>query len=265
MKNTKGKMRIKIIIITIDNINMIMTDDVIEKQRFERQEEEVSRKMEDVDHERVRTKFLDPKKKREGLGIICLSLDKVLNKHKITPQKFHSRSFVGNHCHKYLQPDVFTDITAFVISQTEQLTSCPLTIDNAHVLKLKFDNLNMHLSKVHHNISHCKPLTQEDIQTIETDIQNYMQLYRQMFVNKTTPKHHLLERHCIPFLKRTRIALGLTSEQGIEASHQSVSRIDMRASGMQCQLQRSKFVLKASLLQNSLLCKYVPKSIKKNK
>ena len=88
--------------------------------------------MEDVDHERVRTKFLDPKKKREGLGIICLSLDKVLNKHKITPQKFHSRSFVGNHCHKYLQPDVFTDITAFVISQTEQLTSCPLTIDNAH-------------------------------------------------------------------------------------------------------------------------------------
>ena len=237
----------------------VMTDDVNEKQRFERQEEEVCRKMEDVQHERIRAKFHDPKRKREGLGMLCLSLDKVLNKHKITPQKFHSRSFVGNHCNKYLQPEVHQDITAFVITQTEKLTTCPLIRDKARLLKLNFDRLNMLLNNVHRNISHCKPLSQTDIQTIDTDIHNYMQFYRQLFINKTTPKHHILEKHCVPFLKRTGIALGLTSEQGIEASHQSVSRIDTRASGMQSQLEKNKFVLKASLLQNSLLCRYFQK------
>ncbi|GFO34233.1 hypothetical protein PoB_006073800 [Plakobranchus ocellatus] len=44
-------------------------------------------------------------------GPVCSQLDAVLDKHAMTPQSYHSRSFTGNHCNKYLHPEVFKDIT----------------------------------------------------------------------------------------------------------------------------------------------------------
>ena len=142
----------------------IIADDAAEKNIFDRQEQEINDKIEQVQHEQIRSKLTDPKKKREGLGMICLSLDQVLKKHNITPQKFHSRSFVGNHCHKYLQPEVFKDISDFVVKKTEEVSSCPFVLDSAHEIKSNFDNINAHLSNVHHAISHCRPMSNEDIQ-----------------------------------------------------------------------------------------------------
>ena len=34
-------------------------------------------------------------------GLVCSGLDRILDNHNITPQSYHSRSFIGNHCHKY--------------------------------------------------------------------------------------------------------------------------------------------------------------------
>ena len=97
------------------------------------------------------------------------------------------------------------------------------------------------------------------IHEIEHDIQRYMTYYRQLFVNKTTPKHHILEKHCVPFLRRTRVGLGLTAEQGVEISHQLINKIDKRASGIMSDLQRSKFILEASLLHNTPNLRYLQK------
>ena len=238
---------------------VVLCSDENEKRIFENDKKRVCEKMDSVEHERLRTKFDDTKKKREGLGMICLSLDKILDKHKITPQKFHSRSFIGNHCHRYLKQEVFQDITQFIVNQTEQLTYCPFTIDKAHMLKYDFDSLNARLSKVHSQISHCRPITEQQIHEIEHDIQSYMTLYRQLFVNKTTPKHHILEKHCVPFLRRTRVGLGLTAEQGVEISHQLINKIDKRASGIMSDLQRSKFILEAGLLHNTPNLRYLQK------
>ena len=44
-------------------------------------------------------------------GPIASALDTILNKHRITPQAYHSRPSVGNHCHKYLQENVYTELT----------------------------------------------------------------------------------------------------------------------------------------------------------
>ena len=113
----------------------IIADDDAEKNVFDKQEQEINDNIEQVQHEQIRLKLTDPKKKREGLGMICLSLDQVLKKHNITPQKFHSRSFVGNHCHKYLQPEVFKEMSDFVVKKTEELSSCPFVLDSAHEMK----------------------------------------------------------------------------------------------------------------------------------
>ena len=68
-----------------------------------------------------------------------------------------------------------------------------------------------------------------------------MKLYRKLFPNKTTPKHHNLEKNCIPFIKRTKLGLGATDEQGIEASYQSLANIEKRGSGIMSATQISTF------------------------
>ena len=89
-------------------------------------------------------------------GPIAIALDTTLNKHKITPQAYHSRSFVGNHCNKYLIPVVYKDLTDTIVKQTRTLTRNPLTVDEAETVKVKFDQLNKAFSDVHSVISHTK-------------------------------------------------------------------------------------------------------------
>jgi hypothetical protein len=55
----------------------------------------------------------------ERSGPVCMSLGTVLNKHKITPPVYHSRSFVGNHSHKYLDKvkrNYYTNIMSYTES-----------------------------------------------------------------------------------------------------------------------------------------------------
>ena len=103
-------------------------------------------------------------------------------------------------------------------------------------------------------------MSNEDIQKADTHINNYMKLYRKLYPNKTAPKHHILEKHCIPFIKSTKLGLGATGEHGIEASHQSLAKIEKRASGIMSAPQKSMFLLKSSLLQNYPKLRYAKKT-----
>ena len=145
-------------------------------------------------------------------GPVASALDTVLNKHKITPQAYHSRSFVGNHCHKYLQPNVYTDLTETIIKQTQTLTNNPFLIDEAYTIQITFNDLNSAFRTVHKFISHTAPIDDSSLPDIQTAIDNYMTIYRRMLHNKVIAKQHLLEHHCIPHIRKHKFGLGLLGE-----------------------------------------------------
>ena len=183
-------------------------------------------------------------------GPIASSLDPVLNKHKITPQAYHSRSFVGNHCHKYLHPSVYRDLTNKIVTQTQVCTYDPIIVDEAHLVQLHFSSLNAALSNVHKAISHTKPIEHSYLPDIQSSIDTYMSIYRKTFPQKVIPKQHLLERHCIPYIRQQTFGLGLLGEQGTELSHQAITKLEReRAFGIPNELDRLKHILSAHLLQ----------------
>ena len=55
-------------------------------------------------------------------GPVAANIDTVLQDTYIKIQAFHSRSFIGNHCHKYLKPKVYEDLTNSVVTKTSSLT-----------------------------------------------------------------------------------------------------------------------------------------------
>ena len=119
---------------------------------------------------------------------VASALDTVLNKHKITPQAYHNRSFVRN-CHKYFPPNVYTDLTETMIKQTQTLTNKPFLIDKAHTIQITFKDLNSTFTTVHKFISFTAPITDySSLQYIQTAIDKYMTIYRRMFHNKVIPK-----------------------------------------------------------------------------
>ena len=189
--------------------------------------------------------FLTHKELKRRAGPIA-SLDPVLNKHKIIPQAYHSRSFVGNHCHKYLHPSVYRDLTNKIVAQTQACTYDPIIVDEAHSIQLHFNSLNTALSNVHKAISHTKPIEHSYLPNIQSSIDTYMSIYRKAFPQKVIPKQHLLERHCIPYLRQQTFGLGLLGEQGTELSHEATLKLEReRAFGIPNELDRLKHILSA--------------------
>ena len=165
----------------------------------------------------------------EKRGPVTCSLDLVLNKHRITLQPYHSGSFFENHYHRYLEPATYSDLTKEIIDKTRECTHDPFIIDTAHEIKLIFDQLNSKFSIVHKAVSHCKPVSKEDIPSIQTSIDDYMYYFRTQFPNKVIPKQHILKHHyCVPSIKHTLLGLGLLSKQGTEMCYQSVKQIEKR-------------------------------------
>ena len=71
----------------------------------------------------------------------------------------------------------------------------------------------LQFSKVHEIISHKKPLSQDDI--AELKIKEYIKMFRRKYANvNLIPKQHLLEFHCIDWLKRFGFGMAFHGEQG---------------------------------------------------
>ena len=193
--------------------------------------------------------FLIHKERQPRVGPTASASDTVFNKHRITPQEYHSRSFVGNHCHKYLQTQVYTDLTQRIVTRTQQCTSNPMIVDEAFTLQLVYKNLNSALSIVHKAISHTQPISHNSLPHIEKATDTYMTTYRRVFPRKVIPKHHILEKHCTPHIKQHNFGLGLLGEQRTENSHQIIAHLETRARGIKNDLNRLKHVLSAHLVQ----------------
>ena len=75
--------------------NHVMCDTEEEKEKWKTQARLLKDEMKDIEFENF----------DKRTGPVASSLAK-----HIFPQSYHSRSFIGNHCHKYLRDDVYKDV-----------------------------------------------------------------------------------------------------------------------------------------------------------
>ena len=83
-------------------------------------------------------------------------------------------------------------------------------------MKEKFDKLNTKYHKMHKLISHSRKLTQKELDNVQSTIDGYITTFTSLFPDQNiTPKQHILQNHCTPFIQATGFGLGLLGEQVI--------------------------------------------------
>ncbi|GFO22115.1 amine oxidase [Plakobranchus ocellatus] len=187
----------------------------------------------------------------KGKGPIYMSLESVLEASVIVPQAYHSRSFIGNHCHKYIPENVYTNITKHVVFYTAQLTTDQNIIDRAYFLREKFDALNRSFATVHSLVSHTHKIDPSMFDTIKSQISSLLLIYRRHSHNTITPKLHMFEHHRLPFIKKWGFGLGLLGEQGGEMIHATIAKIERRMVGMRNKGKQIKTIVETHRLQNA--------------
>ena len=183
-------------------------------------------------YQKLKQKFDDiPFKELEQRnGPISSQLDPIMEKAGVVYVKQFNRSYLGNHCHKYFMEKVFEKCSEAIVEKTEALTMDDDIINFAKQQTRYYDQLNNAYRDVHINVSHCEPITDDDrYQTIETAITDYMTLYRLHHASKVTPKHHILEHHCLPWIRTYKFGLGFHSESGGELCHSSIRTAEVAA------------------------------------
>ena len=96
-------------------------------------------------------------------GPVAASLDETLKKDNITVQAYHGRSFVGNHCNKYLQEETTKDICQSVVRKAYQLTDNQDVHNKAHGIAQTYQELNCLYARIHKRISHTLSINSADI------------------------------------------------------------------------------------------------------
>jgi hypothetical protein len=166
-------------------------------------------------------------------GPIAAGLDEKLKKHKIHMQAYHGRSFVGNHCHKYLKQVVFEDVRDSVVTNTVRSIDDVRVHDKAQMIALKFKVINRVYSRVHLLLSHKSPVERGSLSEVQECIGEYMRMYWMLFPKvPVSPKQHILEHHCVDFIGRWGVGLGLLGEQGGEETHAVVNILKSRTNGL---------------------------------
>ena len=94
-------------------------------------------------------------------GPVTANLDTVLNSHEIAMQAYHGRSFIGNHCHNFLQPHIYEELCDSVVAKTTTHVTCDNITEEAHAISSKSKELNKRFSAVHKEVSHSKLVTKE--------------------------------------------------------------------------------------------------------
>lgn len=78
-----------------------------------------------------------------------------------------------------------------------------------------------------------------------------MELFRNLFPNKITPKLHILEHHCLDWIKTWGFGMAFHGEQGGELIHSSIAKLERRTAGMRKESKQLKSVMAAHRLQTS--------------
>ena len=78
-----------------------------------------------------------------------------------------------------------------------------------------------------------------------------MRHYRNAFPNKTNPKHHILEKHCVSWIRAHRFVMGFNGEHGGKNVTFYDSEIEYRARGMRRERTKTAFIMETSILQTT--------------
>ncbi len=157
---------------------------------------------------------------------VSACLDETLKKHGIKRQAYHGKSFVGNHCHKYLQKEVYESVTAGIVTQCELLCGDPDIIDEAKEIEHKFNETFRLYAEVYTAVAHSNFIPESDLSMIQEKIDKFLAYFRRTFPDSSIPvKFHLLEDHTVDWIRRFPFGLGLLGEQSAESVHAQVNRI----------------------------------------
>ena len=222
----------------------IFSESEVEKQKYHMH-------IENTKQDLAKLKPSHPLNIKDSPGPVVCSLQVILKKHRIKEQPYHGGTFTGNHCHRYLTEKVYEQLGDEIVSQTHKLTQNNATQAQAVLIRKQFNYINNLFRQVHIAISHAKPWAKDSYKVVQTHIASYMAAYRSLFPNKVIPKQHILEHHCLQFMRSTGCSLGLLGEQGTEASHQSIGRISSRVLGINNDIDRLSFIMKAHILSVS--------------
>ena len=151
---------------------------------------------------------------------------------------FGGTSFVGGHVTKILAGwNTFLD---------DIVAAAALEAPQAATLRRKFGRLGELMDRLNRDIRRCGTFSDDDIDSIESDITEFCDLYRTEFPEKSraTPKRHLLEAHVVGFLRKYK-TVGLFSEDATESIHALLNRINLRYRQMRDPKARCKAVAAA--------------------
>ena len=102
----------------------------------------------------------------------------------------------------------------------------------------------------------------------ELKIKEYIKMFRRKYANvNLIPKQHLLEFHCIDWLKRFGFGMAFHGKQwGGGRLHAYLNRIKQSSTGILKEGDRMKYIMKTAITQNAPeLRTIVPSSKKKKK
>ena len=177
-------------------------------------------------------------------GPTAQALDRALSKHNIDVQSFHGRSFTGNHCNRYLKNAVFSDICRTVVNTSKDLVDSPEILLEAHIIQQTFDELNLRFSNVHQQIAHDRPVPAALLPRIEKSVDLCMAFFRRNFPDiQITPKQHILEKHCIEWIRTWGFGLSLMGEQGGEQLHATINALKRRAWAIRREDKQLEFIM----------------------
>ena len=177
-------------------------------------------------------------------GPVTAHLEKLLQDHKIQIQAYHSRSFVGNHCVKYLKSQVINDLCQGIVDKTSELTDSELTRSKAKATASKFKLLNELYSKAHDAVAHALPVAPDHVQAIQDRVDEYLEYYRKCFPDKIIPKQHFLEDHVATWIYRWQVGMALHGEQGGESVHAQFNALQRVACGVRKELDQLMVIMR---------------------
>ena len=205
-------------------------------------------------------------------GPISSSVDQILQKHRITVQSYHSRSFTGNHCHKYLDQKINPKICDHVHIECKNILSqfngdakkVHAILEKAKEVSELFKELNHKFARVHNSISHCLPIAEEEAVEIEQYICDYLRFFREKIGYQIIPKQHFLEAHVMPWIRKWQVGLGLHGEQGCESTHAIFNSLKHSMRSVHHPLQNLKLTMREHHVRTSPgLTSTLPKSMRR--
>ena len=182
---------------------------------------------------------------------LFVTSDDVLKRNKVDDQAYHWRSFIENHCIKYLKIKCTRDIGTNIWTLTSKHTDDTSIKRKATLTAERLKYLNEGFRTIYTNLSHCRPLVDSETNQIKRYVKAYMKFYRLHVPNRVFPKLHFLETHCLEWIEKYPFGMGLFSEQGSESLHAHVRILEIRCHGIPNEEKKMKSVMQKYLYQVS--------------